>query len=367
MVLVCGFCLLSTLALYTGYFRIYLTPFGKIDVDSYTCWLRQGLTNPVVCNQVRYGLNGFDIIHLGFQVTVRGLSYVSGLEHTRVLTLLIPIVVWGVIPFMLYRFMSVFFHNTKDGVYASLLLLFGTYTVFLFGIVAVWAQMFAYVFYLGALTAYLRFRRGETNLLYRVLVFAALSIMYHPYFIVFYGLFFLDWLGSKGLYAEILLILLGGVAFSTILGVRLINYTIFNPHFPPEPTIHVGLFFFTNPLIWLLAAYGFTAHPNTRRLPFYLIISCLLGVLGHNGRVLVAALPLLCAYAYLGLKTMLTHVKHKRVLVWLLVIMLLLYFSNTFSQYIHDMIIEMGEGRYFWPSRGFDPEPFKQLLSMNDG
>ena len=121
-------------SLFVAYYQEYNIPFGKKDVDNYLKALEGGLFEAKEDTfVVRYGLYGVDTMHFGFQVIVRGLSWLSGVDAGLVLTYLIPYLVCLVVPVSLLVFTVNFLGNVSEGVYAALLVLFGSLCCFFSG------------------------------------------------------------------------------------------------------------------------------------------------------------------------------------------------------------------------------------------
>lgn len=374
LLVLCGVCLFLTLGLFVQFYNLYGIPFGKRDVDGYVKHLSQPLDEYRDDEHIsieiarEMGFVRVDLRHTFFQLFVRLVAWWVKLEPVKVLVYLIPFMLWVVIPLSLL-FLCYCFLGVWDG-FPVLLVLFGGYTLILFGLVSVWSQMFSYVCFLLCIGFLKLFFDKKIDVVPSVF-FGVVSVLFHPFTLPLYLLlgvaYFLNNRNRKEVFVFVFLVfLLANVSMFFTRNQIFWNYTIFHNLNYPEPTIYFILYNLTNPILWVLFAVGFLRGREWNIFDYYVLLVVFVGLFVHNARGLVFAHPFLCIYAYLGFRYLQAKMNHPKLLTVILCVFIYFHFSTLFSGYVFDMMLEMDGSEYFCEVRGLASEPLKRLLNIEN-
>jgi hypothetical protein len=222
-----------------NFFNRYHLPFGMSDVDNYMFWLGGGPFN----ESDQIGL----ITHI---VVLFFFGGILGLGYMFWLNVLIPVLVWLVLPLCVYWMFKSMGNDDSLAVCQTLLFMFGSFTLLFFQFTALWAELVSFILFVLALKFYTQLRYGE------FMIFLVFSVLSHPFILGVWFLFFISWLWDNSHRGYAILVVTGLVGF--VMLTRLSGYiTLFTNYMRNEPTLYMMFFVYTCPLLLLFVLSGF--------------------------------------------------------------------------------------------------------------
>lgn len=324
------FCLLSWF-----FTSVYGLPFGMSDVDRYLCmWGVRDIGDgcfPATSytfwtHFFTFGLSWFDSVTINF---------------------VILFCVWVCLPLVVYLFSCEFLDMGFSAVYSVFYFMFGTYVVFFFVFMGLWAQLSSFLFFVLSL------RFFEGGRFWFGLFVSCFAILAHPYVLSVYFLFVL----SYGIFRKdlkfigvCLCLFLFGWWFS---GFSLLRFTIFGA--PNFQSGFFNLFFiFCNPLLVMFGLLGLLNARSSHNKSFTLML-LVLAPFSLDTRLFPYLLLFLVNYGYIGLRHCMKSVKNGRFLEFFLVLSFYVQFSYLLDYFMKLLIVEL-------PLRGLDPFVFAQYF-----
>lgn len=340
----CCFGFFITYALFDQYADLYHIPFGMSDIDTYMCWWDQTTYFQSCCN-IFDAFTTHWLIH--YLVLFLG-------EPLDVINILVPVLLWVFIPCGVFFFSYAILRESEAAASSTVLFVFGTFTVFFYGICGLWSQLLAFVFLLPALAFYV------LEMPFLFLFFAFLSCATHPFMFFVLGLLILSELIHYRLYWLLGVGVAVGLGVCWYLGLNIIAFTVpFSEYFPHdslkvEPNLYTMFFVFTNPVLVLFFLFGVL---NTRpRLFWFIVLLSAVTPFSQLGRGLMFWHLFVSVYGYVGFRMMLVKHKHKAVILCVLMLFFFLHYESMLSYFLDNMVYEMG-------LRGFNPNFLKDLIN----
>lgn len=319
---------LLTFALFYLYHDYYDIPFGKYDVDNYMCFIGESVKlyhedcPPVVTNYAS------DRIHFGFIQVIRMIDYYVG-DFSLTFTFFIPVFICIIIPCGYYFVGKKYFQDVDKALIYTVLIVFGTFTYFLFGWLSLWSQMMGYFFYLMFLSEYLS---GRHPVMYAHII---LSVFFHPYVMMVYLIFLLSYLIDSKRWK--LLIVFGVLAYLVYgnLNIDYLNYTKYGGSIL-EPSLYQVTFIHLNPILLFISVIGMMADKKHRTL--YLLLSLL--VFSHFSRGVVYFIPVMM------LKVVEYMEKHRDKYLILFFFVFIHFTAGMYGHFIRSYVMEMDCNRW---------------------
>lgn len=268
-----------------NYYTVFGIPFGKVDVDIYMQTIADGEFSPD---------------HL-LLTAVPSLLY-SVVDPAFLYTVSIPFFVCIVLPLTLFMF-SYYFSKDKLTAFISVgIMLFGTFTLQVYLISALWAQMLATVFALWSIIFVdLYEKEGRGVILGIALLFGLFTILSHPagfaMVFMYVAMKVYTRVSKKFMFVIILLIMLS-------MGVFVLNeMTNMFGSYIYSVTIGYVLMYFAMPFVWILAVVGMFGliHGDQRYLVFMTLITFAVSPAFILWRPLISILPLISYFAAVAL------------------------------------------------------------------
>ena len=334
------------------YYSEYSLPFGRLDVDNYIGTTYEWITG-----------EKYTYSHILFMISGE-LAYKFGIKPELLFSVVMPLAI-SLVPVSVFIFYLYLLKRIKTTFVSCFFMMFGTFSMFSFWIMSLWAQAISTAFLMiGIIFYYI----AETKDKRYYLVFAAMVVLamlsHHvsPLMLMLFLLVkFIDERKKLSIALVVLLIIIGMIAT-----VFVVKKNLFDPTYPYS--VGVG-YIFENaafPLLWVLSLWGmFVSRKNSRLrvLSWFTVLGVLLSSQFVLWRPISTMLCFVAVFAGIGFVEIIDRMSRFSA-AFISVLMFVILLNYAFVQYngfMNMMLWEMVDNSPDVP-RGMDPEPFRVMF-----
>ena len=333
------------------YYNVFEIPFGKNDVSNYF----------IEYDSMR-NINIYS--HYLFFATMESLALLFRTDIGGIITQFFPFLTLILWPYL----MGIYSKKMGGSPWTAIFFLtFGTYHIHYADIVSIWGQYLSYTCF------FMAFISWEMKKKYLAAAFAIFSIGYHFYTICIYAILLFA-IGIKRhpfdtLVSSMLFIML----ISSFSGFSILDFTFYaqdrtESGIIKQTNLYETMLLFINPIIIIFALIGRKFRPL--RYDSFICLLYLIGLMSHNSRALIYALPFICHYASVGFECLLNYNiaesawRKERFVYIIFIILIILVYFRYLSFLLLDSMYEEIKTRGLYLNYGESAERFLNILRL---
>jgi len=317
---------------FLSYYNVFGIPFGKVDVDAY-----MGAINK----------DEISIDHVLITLIPSALS--SIIDPGLLYTVTIPFLACIILPLTLFFFAYYFSRDYTTAFFSVFIMLFGTFTLHVYLITALWAQMLATIFALWSIIFIEHYYRTNNRaVIFVAVIFSILTILSHPagfaMVFIYIGLKIYNDISRKSLFILCIIPLVG-------LSVYILDtFTVMFGDYIYVISLDYVFMYFVHPVFWIMAGISaiFLLHTEQKQLVF---MSFIVGVVSPAfvlWRPLISILPLVAYFSAIVLSKytiVYNYPKFKNIilpiLACLFIVLCVVFVSSNTTMFMNAMLWEM--------------------------